>query len=64
MNLDDMASADEEFSREQALQIRKPELAKIGVCYECREVVKPNANYCDEFCRETHQRRIENAKGK
>lgn len=64
MNIDDAGTQHEEFMRELALKIRKPELAKIGICYECNEVVNPNANYCDQFCRETHVRRTENMKGK
>lgn len=64
MNLDDSATQQEEFARDIALKARKAELPKISVCYECREIVKPNANYCDQFCRETHERRTENAKGK
>lgn len=64
MTLDDQASKQEEFARDIALKARKPELAKIGVCYECREVVKPNASFCGADCRTTYERRIENAKGK
>lgn len=64
MNIDDSATQQEEFMRDIAMQYRKPELPKTGFCYECLATVKPNANYCDEFCRETHQRRAENMKGK
>lgn len=64
MNIEDQASEQEEFARDIALKARKPELAKIGVCYECREAVKPNANFCDKDFRTTYERRTENAKGK
>lgn len=64
MNIDDLGTQQEEFMRDIALKVRKPELAKIGFCYEYLATVKPNANYCDADCRETHERRTENMKGK
>lgn len=64
MNVDDSATQQEEFAREAALKHRKPELPKIGICYNCNEPVKSNANYCDKDCRLDHERRTENKKGK
>lgn len=64
MNLDDMATQQEEFARDAALRHRKAELPKIGSCYNCGEAVKPSANYCDADCRVDHERRTQPAKGK
>lgn len=64
MNIDDLGTKQEEFMRDIALQYRKPVLPKTGFCYECLATVKPNANYCDKDCRQIHERRTENMKGK
>lgn len=64
MNVEDQATQQEEFARENALKLRKYELPKIGFCYNCNEGVAPNANFCDQHCRHDFERRQENQKGK
>lgn len=64
MTLDDVASDTEELFRQQALQHRKPELPKIGRCYECGETVNDKSCFCDKDCRETFERRQLNNRGK
>ena len=64
MNADDQATAHEEMMRAAALKYRKPELPKIGTCYECGKAVKPNANFCGVDCRATYERRAANIKVK
>ena len=57
MTLDDQAELHEQFNRDIALKIRHRELPKIGKCYNCHEVVKQNANFCDADCRFDFERR-------
>lgn len=64
MNIDDLGTQHEEFMRDLALKVRKPELAKTGFCLECDEPVPALASFCCCDCRFTHERRTENAKGK
>ena len=64
MNLDDQASALEELQRNIALTKRKPVLAKIGACYNCRDPLPMTDNFCDFDCQQDYLRRVENMKGK
>ena len=64
MNIDDQGTQQEEFMRDIALKVRKPELAKTGFCLECEVPVRALASFCCCECRWTTERRIENAKGK
>ena len=64
MNIDDQATQQEEFQREQALKLRKHELPKIGSCYNCSEPVKPSANFCHVECRSEFERRVGIRKGR
>lgn len=63
MSLDDDATAREEMDRELALQIRKPELPHIGICYNCQEELQAGCYY-DADCRNDHQRRTSFNKGR
>lgn len=51
----DAAAKTTEFLTEIALKNRKPELPHKGVCYNCNEPT--TGCYCDEDCREDHQKR-------
>ena len=62
MSLDDKATELEEFPRETALKMRKPEQRKTGVCFECGETTKHS--YCSVECRWIDERRTSQAKGK
>ena len=64
MTLDDQATQQEEFARENALKARKQEMPKIGKCYNCGEAVKPNANFCNADCRQDFERRMLQRKGR
>ncbi len=57
MTLDDQAEAQEQLQRDIALKVRQRELPKIGKCYNCNEVVKQNANFCDVDCRLDFEKR-------
>lgn len=62
MNLDDSATQQEEFARENALRLRKPEPIKTGFCLECNEPSKHS--YCSCDCRWLNERRNSQKKGK
>lgn len=64
MTIDDMASAQEEFARNQSLKIRMPELPKTGFCHNCGESVKANYSFCDSPCRHDFERRESQKRGK
>lgn len=64
MTIDDLASEQEEFARNQSLQIRKAELPKLGFCHNCGESVKSNYSFCDGFCRTDFERRESQKRGK
>ena len=57
MRSDDVATEIEELHRNTALAFRKPVLPACGICYNCQESISANACYCDEFCREDHEKR-------
>ena len=50
MSLDDDASANEEFRRNEALEYRKPTLKPTGICMNC--YVPCEGIYCSADCRE------------
>lgn len=64
MNLDDQATNTEELHRSIALKLRRPILAKLGICYNCREPLDMRHNFCDFDCQQDYLRREENKKGK
>jgi len=57
MRADDIATEQEERHRAAALAYRKPVRKVSGICLNCEEPVAADACYCDEFCREDHEKR-------
>ncbi len=60
--LDDMASQQEALHLAMAIKQHQVQAAKHqrrpGVCANCNEPCLPQAVYCDEGCRDDHERRL------
>lgn len=60
LSADDMATAREaQFTAAALAAARRPvQQAPLGVCGNCQARCLPTAKYCDEDCRDDHERRL------
>lgn len=56
-DIDDIASEQEQFARDNAQRMRKPEGPQaIGVCHNCEEPVAVTLRWCDSDCQKDWQK--------
>jgi heterodisulfide reductase subunit C len=55
MSIDDDATAAEELDRDICLKRKRPELKRVGACYNCGEMC--SGIFCDSDCGTDYDRR-------